>query len=134
MARAWVRWAILLISISSILLAIFSPSTLRTAQAKYHDNASPGGINEKLGSYAPKAYEHVRSWWGRLFSDAEEPRGLQLELDALDDSRCKVYTYYDKSAKSEDHEALLQVWLRAWWSLGLFPVNDLPSKSRLIVS
>ncbi|CCG80697.1 Putative uncharacterized protein [Taphrina deformans PYCC 5710] len=37
-------------------------------------------------------------------------------------NRCRVYTYYDKTTKSEDTEALLQVWLKSWWALGLYPV------------
>lgn len=142
MARATIRWTGLLVSLVAalvILLSIFSPSTIYSAQDvahqlqdKFNDNASPGSINEKLGDYGPRAYRQVQSWWSRVFQGVAEPRGLQPEEgDAEDIPRCKVYTYYDKRTKSEDTEALLQVWLKAWWALGLFPViltNEMSSK------
>lgn len=140
MARASIRWAGLLISIITalvILTSIFSPATLLSAQdvaqdwrEKFQDNAAPGGMQGNLGIYAPKVYDQVQSWWNRLFPDDEELRGLQL-LDDTEESRCRIYTYYDKTAKSEDTEALLQVWLKAWWAVGMSPViltNDMSLK------
>lgn len=142
MARASVRWASLLVSFIAafvILVSVFSPSAIHSAQDAaqqwqdiFVDNASPGSINEQLGVYGPRAYRQVRSWWSRLFHDIEEPRGLQAEEGAAEDNpRCKVYTYYNKRLKSEDTEALLQVWLKAWWALGLFPfilTNEMSAK------
>lgn len=133
MARASIRWIGLLVSLIAalvILTSIFSPDTVHSAQGvaqewrdKFHDNAGPGGINDKLSEYAPRVYDQVQSWWSRLFPDAAELRGLQPEEEFLDDNvRCRVYTYYDTTSKSEDTEALLQVWLKAWWAMGMYPI------------
>ena len=131
-----------LVTAAIVLTSIFSPATLLTAQgaasglrSSFQDNAAPGGINEKFSTYVPKVYDQVQSWWNRLFPETEELRGLkpteEVASEELPDPRCRVYTYYDKKMKSEDTEALLQVWLKAWWSAGMHPViltNEMSTK------
>lgn len=133
MARASVRWVALLLSIIGSLVvftSFLSPATIHSAHDKaqawrdsFHDNAGRTGFEEKIIGYGPKVYHQVQSWWMQLFPESEELRGLQPQEEEVDEfARCRVYTYYDKSKKSEDTEALLQVWIKAWWAIGLFPV------------
>ena len=131
MPRASVRWiglSLFVIFSFTLFTSWFSPDTISSAQQvaadwsdKFQDNAVAGGINDKLMSNVPVVYQKVKSWWTSFFPDTNELRGLNVNPDE-ENPRCKVYTYYDRTHKSEDVEAVLQVWLKAWWAMGLYPV------------